>query len=130
MGGGIQMLLARKNIPPAAALLLAAAFALAAEAPAQAKEGTWSDTFAGFGTVKAIPVGKERLLLVFDSNFLSVSKDAMFDHLTWHLLGLGDCVNGLCQAHGYVVATDRAGDQFVLCSELCYREVLAGPEER
>jgi hypothetical protein len=106
-------MLARKYIPPAAALVLAAAFALAAEAPAQAKEGTWSDTFAGFGTLKATQVGKERLLLVADSNFLSVSKVAMFDHLTWHLLGLGDCANGVCQFHGYVVATDPAGDQFV-----------------
>ena len=105
------MLSAPKYIPPAAALALAAAFA--AEATAQAKEGTWSDTFAGFGTVKATEVGKERLLLVFDENFLSVSNDAMFDHLTWHLLGLGDCAKGVCQAHGYVLATDPAGDQFV-----------------
>jgi hypothetical protein len=92
---------------------MAAAFAFANEAPAEAKEGTWSDTFAGFGTVKATEVGKERLLLVFDENFLSVSKDAMFDHLTWHLLVLGDCAKGVCQAHRYCVATEPAGDQFV-----------------
>jgi hypothetical protein len=107
------MPLARRYIPSAAALVLAAAFAVAAETPAQAKDGTWSDTLAGFGTVKATEVGKERLLLVFDENFLSVSKDAMFDHLTWHLWGLGDCTKGVCNWHGYGVATDPAGDQFV-----------------
>jgi hypothetical protein len=71
-----------KYMTPVAAFMLVAAFAFATKAPAQAKEGTWSDTFAGFGTVKATQVGKERLLLVFDENFLSVSKDAMFDHPT------------------------------------------------
>jgi hypothetical protein len=40
-------MIARKYIGAAVGLVMAAAFALAAEAPAQAKEGTWSDTFAG-----------------------------------------------------------------------------------
>src|SRR5215472_6642418 len=103
----------RKYIPPAVALVLAATFAFAPEALAQVKEGTWSDTYAGFATLKATQVGKDRLLLVADSNFLSVSKDnPMFDHLTWHGFGLSDCTNGVCQSHGYAVATDTAGDQF------------------
>jgi hypothetical protein len=97
----------------AAALVLAAALAFATDATEQAKEGTWSDTFAGFATVKATQVGKERLLLVFDDNFLSVSNNAMFDHLTWRLWGMFDCTKGVCDGHGFGVATDPAGDQFV-----------------
>jgi hypothetical protein len=96
--------------PLAAALMSAAALAWT---PAQATEGTWSDTVAGFGTVKATQVGKDRLLLVIDGNNLSVSDNPMFDHLTWHIWGLGDCINGVCEFHGYGVATDPAGDQFV-----------------
>jgi hypothetical protein len=107
------MPLKRKYIPLVAALVLAAAFAFAHDAPAQAKEGTWSDTWAGFGTLKVTQVGKERLLGAADVNFLSVSNEAMFDHLTWHLWGLLDCTNGMCEVHGYGVATDPVGDQFV-----------------
>jgi hypothetical protein len=97
----------------AAPLMWAAALAFAIWSPAQAKEGTWSDTIAGFETFKATQVGKDRLLLVFDDHFLSVSDNPMFDHLTWHLWGLADCIKGMCEGHGYGVATDPAGDQFV-----------------
>jgi hypothetical protein len=103
-----------KHTLSAAALVLTAAFAFATAAPAQAKEGTASFTFAGFGTVKATEVGKDRLLFVFDENGLNEgSSDPMFDHATWHCSGLGDFTKGMGQAHGYCVVTDPGGDQFV-----------------
>jgi hypothetical protein len=62
------------------------AAALAADLP---KEGTFSGTFSGGGTYKAYPVGKERLLLVFDENELQLT-NGLLDHTTWHCWGLGD----------------------------------------
>lgn len=103
----------RKYILSAAALMTAIVFALATAASAQAKEGTWSGTYSGFGTSKAVQIGEERLLTVFDENGLFVS-DGMFDHTTWHCWGLADFTNGMGQAHGYCVGTDPAGDQVVL----------------
>jgi hypothetical protein len=83
--------------------------AMAADMP---KEGTYSGTYSAFGTAKATPIGKERLLLVFDENGLSLS-NGFQDHMTWHCWGMGDYTNGVGQDQGYCVATDPAGDQLV-----------------
>jgi hypothetical protein len=104
----------RNDILSAAALALTAAFVFATVVSAQAKEGTVSFTFAGFGTSKATQIGKDRLLLVIDENGLDEgSNDPMFDHTTWHCGGWGDFTKGVGQAHVYCVRTDPAGDQFV-----------------
>ena len=83
--------------------------AIAADLP---KEGTYSATYSGYGTYKATPVGKERLLLVFDQNGLSV-RNGIMDHMTQHCWGVGDFINGMGGTHGYCVATDPTGDQLV-----------------
>jgi hypothetical protein len=101
------------SVLPAAALMMAALFAYPTNAAAQAKEGTWKGTYTAFGTSKATAIGKNRLLLVFDENGLSVS-DGIFDHTTWHCWGLGDFTSGAGEAHGYCVGTDPTGDQVVL----------------
>ena len=98
----------------AAVLMLAAALAFAIGTPVQAKEGTASGTYAGFGTVKATQIGKDRLLTAFDHNTLSVSSNPMFDHLTYHCWGSGDYTNNVGVAQSYCVATDPVGDQFAL----------------
>jgi hypothetical protein len=104
-----------RNYMLSAALALTATFVFATEAPAQAKEGTVSFTFAGFGTAKAIQIGKDRFLLVIDENGLDEgSSDSMFDHTSFHCAGLGDFTKGVGQVHLYCVRTDPAGDQFVL----------------
>jgi hypothetical protein len=104
----------RNYILSAAALVLTAAYAFATGAPAQAKEGTASFTFAGFGNFKPTEIGKDRLLFVFDENGLDEgSSDPLFDHTTWHCWGLGDFTKGVGQTQGYCVRTDPAGDQFV-----------------
>ena len=98
----------------AVVLMLAAALAFVTGTPAQAKEGTASGTYAGFGTVKANQIGKDRLLTAFEFNFLSVSSNPMFDHLTYHCWGSGDYTNNVGVGQGYCVVTDPAGDQFAL----------------
>jgi hypothetical protein len=103
----------RNSILPAAALMMAALFAYATDAAAQAKEGAWKGTYAGVGTSKATAIGKDRLLLVFDENGLSTT-DGIFDHTTWHCWGLSDFTSGVGEAHGYCVGTDPTGDQVVL----------------
>jgi hypothetical protein len=97
----------------ALALSAAMCFGLAAMAADLPKEGTYSATYSGYGTYKATPVGKERLLLVFDQNGLSVGNGLM-DHLTQHCWGIGDFTNGVGATHGYCVATDPEGDQLVV----------------
>jgi hypothetical protein len=83
--------------------------AMAAELP---KEGAFTGTYSGFGTFKATPIGKERLLLVFDENGLTLT-NGFLDHTNMHCWGLADFTYGVGQVHGYCVITDPAGDQVV-----------------
>jgi hypothetical protein len=91
-----------------AAMFLGSA-AMAADLP---KEGTFTYTYSSAGTFKATPVGKERLLLAWDENGLSVGS-GLVDHMTWHCWGLVDTAKGMTQVRGYCVGTDPAGDQIV-----------------
>jgi hypothetical protein len=95
---------------PAFTLGAALLFGIAASAGDLPKEGTYSGTYSSFGTVKATTIGKERVLLAFDENGLSVGQ-GLIDHVTWHCWGLGDTTNGMAEWHGYCVMTDPAGDQ-------------------
>ena len=49
---------------------------------------------AAFDTVNATATGKERLVLAFDENGLSVTNGPL-DHMTWHCSGLADFIDGL-----------------------------------
>jgi hypothetical protein len=74
------------------------------------KEGTYSVTYFGAGTFKATPIGKQRVLLAWDENGLTVGT-GLLDHMTWHCWGLLNIANGMIDWLGYCVATDPAGDQ-------------------
>jgi hypothetical protein len=87
-------------------------FGITANAGDLPKEGTYSGTYSAFGTIKATPIGKERLLAVADENGVTVG-NALMDHTTWHCFGLVDITRGMAQHHGYCVGTDPAGDQLV-----------------
>jgi hypothetical protein len=102
----------RKFILSAFALGMTLAFGATAGAADLPKEGMFTGTFSGVGAYKAYPVGKERLLLVFDDNDLQLT-DGLLDHTTWHCWGLGDYTNGKGTDHGYCVGTDPEGDQVV-----------------
>jgi hypothetical protein len=83
---------------------------MAADLP---KEGTFSGITANTGTYKAYPVGKERVLITWDENSLTVGK-GFFDRMTWHCFGLSDIVSGMQQGQGRCIGTDPAGDQIAL----------------
>ena len=93
-----------------ATAMLCGAGAIAAD---RAKEGTSDVTLAGAGTFKATPVGKERILIAWEENDLSVGK-GILDHMTWHCFGLQDISSGISQYSGYCVITDPVGDQIVV----------------
>jgi hypothetical protein len=90
--------------------MLCGAGAIAAEL---AKERTHDVTLSGTGTFKATPVGKERILIAWEENDLSVGK-RILDHMTWHCFGLQDISSGISQYSGYCVITDPVGDQIVV----------------
>jgi hypothetical protein len=81
--------------------------AMAADLP---KEGSYSGTYAAFGTIKSTQIGKERMLFVGDENGLSLT-NGFQDHMTWHCWGTSEFANGVGQDQGYCVGTDPAGDQ-------------------
>ena len=102
----------RTGMLSAFTLSTAMSFGIAAMAGDLPKEGSDTGTYSGFGTYKAIPVGKERLLIVWDENGLNLS-DGYQDHTAVHCWGTGDYTNGVGQDQGYCVLTDPAGDQIV-----------------
>ena len=87
-----------------AGMLLGSA-AVAADPP---KEGRYSYTYSGAGSYKATAVGKERLLLAWDENGLSVG-NGLFDRMTWHCWGTGDAANGVGHFRGYCVGDRPRG---------------------
>ena len=91
---------------------IALMLAQAGPVSAQMNEGTLSGTLAAFGTVETTATGKERLVLAFDENGLSVTNGPL-DHMTWHCSGLADFINGLGQARGFCAGNDPVGDQVV-----------------
>src|ERR1700733_106250 len=92
------------------AAMLCGAVAIAADLP---KEGTHDVTLSGAGTFKATPVGKDRILIAWEENDVSVGK-GILDHTTWHCFGLQNIASGISQYTGYCVITDPAGDQIVV----------------
>jgi hypothetical protein len=82
---------------------------MAAEPP---KEGTYSGSLFGFGGSKVTPIGKDRFLVVWEENSLSLT-NGLFDHCTWHCFGEADIVSGVAQDRGRCVGTDPAGDQVI-----------------
>jgi hypothetical protein len=86
------------------------AVAMAADLP---KEGTFSATYSAVGTAKTTQIGKERVLIALDETGLSVGR-GLFDHITWHCSGIENVTSGMGEYHGYCVATDPTGDQFVV----------------
>jgi hypothetical protein len=103
---------AHKLSVTALSLGAALAFGTPAKSADLPKEGTFSSTYSGVTTVKASPIGKERLLLTGEGYGLSVG-EGILDHMTWHCLGLGDFTNGVGLFRGNCVGTDPTGDQVV-----------------
>jgi hypothetical protein len=94
-------------------LSTAMAFGVAAMATDLPKEGTFSGTYSGFGTFKATPVGKERVVAVWDANAITVGK-GIWDHVSWHGSGQDNITSGISHVRGYFVGTDPDGDSIVV----------------
>ena len=95
-------------------LALVCALGASPSASAQAmKEGTTNGTYYGHGTMKATPVGKERLLITFEDSGPTVGQNIL-DHVTTRCWGMGSFIKGMGKAHGYCVSIDPAGDQIVI----------------
>jgi hypothetical protein len=105
----------KTRLGPLGVFLLGVAFALTLvlkPASAQMNEGTLRGTLAAFGTVTTTATGKERLVLAFDENGLSVT-NGLLDHMIWHCSGVADFINGRGQARGFCAGNDPAEDQVV-----------------
>ena len=85
------------------------AAALAADLP---KEGKFTGTLSSYVTYKVYPVGKERILVAFDENGLTVGT-GFLDHMTLHCFGLAQIASGMGQHRGNCIWTDPDGDQIV-----------------
>ncbi len=78
----------------------------------QAKQGTYSGSYSAFGTYKATPIGKERLLVTWDENSMTLT-NGLLDHMTWHCWATQDFVSGSGHAEGRRLGIDVAGDEIV-----------------
>jgi hypothetical protein len=94
------------------ALLLAITTPLPVSGQAM-KEGTTNGHYYAYGTVKINAVGKERVLISFDDNGLTLGQGLM-DHMTLHCWGIGDFTNGMGLSHGLCTGMDPGGDQITM----------------
>jgi hypothetical protein len=106
----LSVLVPKRMFLPGVAIALM--LVLEGPASAQMNEGTLTGTLTAIGTVNATETGKERLVLAFDENGLSVT-NGFLDHMTWHCSGMADFINGLGQARGFCAGNDPVGDQVV-----------------
>jgi hypothetical protein len=92
--------------------LSAALLSTAAIAGDLPKEGKVSATYNAVGTWKPITAGKTLAAWIWDeTGFSNGEMGTLFDHLTWHCVGLGALVNSEVKNKGNCVATDPSGDQ-------------------
>ena len=77
-----------------------------------AKEGTFTETFYGFGTFKGFPVGNTRNLSRFEQDGMHVGNGLM-DHMTAHCFGTNDRMDDMRETSCNCVHTDPDGDQIV-----------------
>jgi hypothetical protein len=89
------------------ATVLLGTAAMAADLP---KEGKFTATYHGVGTYKSAAMGKDTVISAWDETGYTVS-DGLFDHLTWHCMGIYDAASGMAKYSGHCVTTDPAGDQ-------------------
>jgi hypothetical protein len=102
----------RTNILTGITLMAAMTVSAAAMAADLPKEGTFGGTYAGVVTSKIYPAGKDRVLLAFDDNGLTLG-NGFLDHMTWHCIGTTSIMVGMIRFSGFCLATDPAGDQIV-----------------
>jgi hypothetical protein len=81
--------------------------AVAADLP---KEGNFTATFNGYGTYKAIAVGKTRYQSSYEIDGF-VLGEGILDHLTYHCMGMNGRHDQTRHSVNFCVLTDKDGDQ-------------------
>jgi hypothetical protein len=76
------------------------------------KEGTYTDSFYGFGSFKGYAIGKNRSLSGFEEDGLHLG-NGLFDHMTSHCFGTNDRVDDMREVRANCIHTDLDGDQIV-----------------
>jgi hypothetical protein len=111
----MQTQLGAKTMKLCLLTLSAAVLSTAAVASDLPKEGKVSGTYNSVGSIKQITAGPNLVAWTFDENGFSIGDSAtLFDHVTWHCIGMGSVVNGEMSAKGNCVGTDPNGDQIFL----------------
>jgi hypothetical protein len=113
---GTKTQLGAKTMKLCLLTLSAAVLTTAAMASDLPKEGKVSATYNAAGSWRQITAGKNLVAWIFEDSGFSVGETGtLFDHLTWHCIGVGSVVNGEVQGtKGNCVGTDPAGDQLFL----------------
>jgi len=94
----------------AAFTLSVGTIATAADLP---KEGSYKGVYTSSGQIRAVPIGKERVIVAFaDEHGQSVS-DGFLDHVTWLCWGTGNFIKGTGHIQGTCIGTDHDGDKIV-----------------
>jgi hypothetical protein len=79
---------------------LALALGTPSYSSAQIKEGTYKGTYTCFGKAKAMPVGKDRILVILSDENGQTLSDGFLDHAVWQCWGIGDYTKGIGHEHG------------------------------
>ncbi len=103
----------RTYLPAAFMLSAGLFFGIAASAADLPKDGTYNAIYTSSGNVKAIPAGKDRVLLIISDEHGQTQASGFLDRMVWLCWGTGDFIDGMGQENGHCIATDPSGDQIV-----------------
>jgi hypothetical protein len=92
------------------AAMFVGAAAIAADLP---KEGTFSGNETATGTYKVYPIGKDRAVLNYELNGVTVGS-GLVDHVTRHCYGEGNIAGALEWYDATCIMTDTTGDQVIV----------------
>ncbi len=96
---------------------LAAVFVFESAADAQLpKQGTWSGMYYKSGTVKALPIGDQIVILVIDESGMVAadSADSPLNNNSLRCVGTGRFLKSIGHFAGQCMFVDPAGDQFII----------------
>jgi hypothetical protein len=94
-------------------LMLGAACCTGAAAADLPKDGTFTDTFYGYGTFKGYSVGKTRYVNAFEEDGVAVGED-LRNHMTAHCFGMSERLNQMRGSSSRCILTDIDGDQIAV----------------
>jgi hypothetical protein len=94
-------------------LFFGTACCTAASAADLPRQGSFTDTFYGWGTIKGSAVGKSRYTGAFEEDGLFVG-EGLRNHMTVHCIGISERLNERRRANGRCTLNDVDGDQIAV----------------